>query len=91
MIGSLRGQVLERALDGTVLLGSPAITLVVAMFSGPFGEYVWALPNDPSLSGVQLQFQGARQDIGPVGPIQLTNVLPVQLVPFLPPCGSINC
>jgi hypothetical protein len=52
---------------------------------------VWPLPNDPSLQGVHLRFQGARQDIGPVGPVQLTNVLPVTLVPFLPPCGSINC
>lgn len=78
-------------LDGTWLLGSPAITLVVATFGGPFGEYVWPIPNNPSLQGVQLRFQGARQDIGPVGPVEFTNVLPVGLVPFMPPCGSINC
>ena len=78
-------------LDGTWLLGTPAVTLVVAPFTGPFGEYIWPLPNDPSLQGIQLMFQGARQDFGPIGPIQFTNVLPVQLIPFMPPCGSINC
>lgn len=78
-------------LDGTWLLGSPAVTIVVAPFSGPFGEYTWPLPNNPSLQGVSLRFQGARQDTAPVGPAQFTNVLPVQLVPFMPPCGSINC
>jgi len=78
-------------LDGTLLLGSPSYTLAFAMFGGPFGEYVWPIPNQPSLQGVQIWFQGVRQDIGPVGPIELTNVLRVQLVPFMPPCGSINC
>lgn len=75
-------------LDGTWLLGSPAVTLVVAPFSGPFGEFTWPLPNSPSLQGISLRFQGARQDTGPV---QFTNVLPVLLVPFMPPCGSLNC
>jgi len=77
--------------DGTMLLRSPAITLVVAMFPGPYGEFVWQIPNQPSLQGVQIWFQGARQDIGPVGPVQLTNSVRLLIVPFMPPCGGINC
>lgn len=78
-------------IDGTLLLGSPAITLVVAMFPGPSGDYVWQIPNSPSLVGTRLWFQGARQDIGPVGPVELTNTVPVVLSPFMPPCGGIGC
>jgi len=77
--------------DGTMLLRSPALTLVVAMFPGPYGELVWQIPNQPSLQGVQIWFQGARQDVGPVGPVQLTNSARILIVPFMPPCGGINC
>lgn len=78
-------------IDGSLLVGTPSVTLVVAMFPGPSGDYVWQIPNTPSLAGVALWFQGARQDIGPVGPVQLTNTLRVVLVPFMPPCGGIGC
>ncbi len=78
-------------LDGTVLLGSPSYTLVIAMFPGPSGDYVWQIPNVPSLWGIQIWFQGVRQGIGPIGPVELTNVEHITLVPFMPPCGGINC
>lgn len=78
-------------LDGTLLLTLPAVTVGFGMFTGPFGEVVLAIPNVPALSGTTLWLQGARQDIGPVGPVEFTNSEVLQLVPFMPPCGGINC
>jgi hypothetical protein len=78
-------------LDGTLLLDWPIHTFVVALFPGPVGDYVWPLPNTPSVQGVQVFVQGARQDLGPVGPIQFTNALRFTIVPFMPPCGGVNC
>lgn len=78
-------------LDGTLLLGAPVHVFVVGLFSGPIGDYVWQLPNTPAIQGVQVWIQAARQDIGPVGPIQFSNVLRFVIAPFMPVCGSINC
>lgn len=78
-------------LDGSLLLGWPIHTFLVALFPGPVGDYVWPIPNSPSVQGVQVWFQGARQDLGPVGPVEFTNVLRLVIVPFMPPCGGINC
>ncbi len=78
-------------IDGTVLLGLPAITIVHGTVIGLCGEYILRIPNDPSLVGVRAWFQAARQDIGPVGPITISNVEFLQLAPFMPPCAPINC
>ncbi|HEX6812856.1 MAG TPA: hypothetical protein VF384_14615 [Planctomycetota bacterium] len=77
--------------DGSLLLGWPLHTFVIALFTGPAGDYVWPLPNTPAIQGVQVWMQGARQDIGPIGPIQFTNLVRFTIVPFMPPCGGINC
>lgn len=79
------------SIDGTLLLDAPIHVFVVAFFPGPSGDYVWAIPNIPSVAGTQVWFQGARQDIGPVGPIEFTNAQRILIAPFMPPCGGINC
>ena len=49
------------------------------------------LPADLSLTGVSLWFQGARQDIGPVGPLQATNAVCFTILGPSPPCISPGC
>jgi hypothetical protein len=61
------------------------------LFPGPVGDHVWPIPNTASVAGVQVWLQGARQDIGPVGPIQFTNVQRITIAPFMPPCGGTSC
>jgi hypothetical protein len=78
-------------IDGTVFMLLPAVSLGGGMFPGPWGEIVLPIPPSMSLVGTRVWFQGARQDIGPVGPVQLTNVQLITITPFMPPCGSINC
>lgn len=76
--------------DGTLLVREPILPLVSGG-AGLCGELVLPVPMDNSLVGVRLWFQGARQDIGPIGPLQLTNAGCVQLAPFMPPCAPTNC
>ncbi len=49
------------------------------------------IPFIPALIGLEVHMQGARQDIGPVGPITLTNAICFTITPFMPPCAPINC
>jgi hypothetical protein len=77
-------------LDGTLLLQSPTV-LAIGMFPGPWGELLVPIPSTPALQGLRVWFQGARRDIGPIGPAQLTNSEVITIVPFMPPCGGINC
>lgn len=78
-------------IDGTAFLQLPPVAVAQGFFTGPWGEYVLQLPPNPSLVGAQVWFQGLRQDVGPVGPMQLTNVETFTITPFLPPCAGINC
>jgi hypothetical protein len=78
-------------LDGTFFLAVPAETLSLGFFGGAWGEYTIPIPAIMSLAGMRLWFQGARQDIGPIGPVQFTNAEQITVVPFMPPCGGINC
>jgi hypothetical protein len=77
-------------LDGTFLLGADAFPIWVGTF-GACGGFQFSVPCDNALVGVDVWFQGARHDIGPVGPLFLSNVLRVRIAPFLPPCAPINC
>ncbi|MCI0585760.1 MAG: hypothetical protein L0323_02845 [Planctomycetes bacterium] len=78
---------------GTVLLFFVPPPILVG--SGPVGagclEVVVPIPFDGNLIGQEFHLQGARMDIGPVGPLQLTNAACLTITPFLPPCGPINC
>lgn len=76
--------------DGSLLLGVPGVTLVSGMPLGTCGELTINIPADPALTGLQAWFQGVRQDIGPVGPLQLTNAECVTLLPMRP-CSVPNC
>lgn len=78
-------------IDGTILLGLPTFALASGLLTGTGGEHTIQIPAVPALAGVRVWFQGARQDLGPVGPPQLTNVVEMQLVPFMPVCGPVNC
>jgi hypothetical protein len=78
-------------LEGTVLIADPLFNLVFGEFIGLCGEYLLPIPADPSLIGVRVWFQGARQDIGPVGPLHISNVEVMTLSPLLPPCQPTNC
>lgn len=77
--------------DGTLLLGGAISTVSGGMFGGPSGDTVIFIPLNPALVGLRVLFQGARQDIGPIGPPQLTNVELLVLSPFMPPCQPLNC
>lgn len=79
------------SIDGTVLIGGLAVNLVFGQMIGACGEYSLSVPNDPSLIGLQVWFQGARQDVGPLGPIYISNVEVITLRPLLPPCAPTNC
>lgn len=77
--------------DGTLLLGGTIATVNGGMFGGPSGDTVIFIPLSPALVGMRVLFQGARQDIGPLGPPQLTNLELLVLSPFMPPCQPLGC
>ncbi|GAB4140301.1 MAG: hypothetical protein Fur0037_06780 [Planctomycetota bacterium] len=77
-------------IDGTLLLRGPTL-LAMGLFTGPWGEVLVPIPPNPALQGLRIRFQGARQDIGPVGPIQFSNGETITIAPFMPPCGGVNC
>lgn len=80
------------SIDGTILLGQPTFALASGLLTGTgSGDHTIQIPAVPALAGVRVWFQGARQDIGPVGPPQLTNVVEILMVPFMPVCGPVNC
>jgi len=60
-------------ITGTVLLG-PGFVLV-AQGSTPPGQIDVVVPVDLALVGLDLWVQGARRDVGPIGPIQTTNAV----------------
>lgn len=78
--------------DGQMLqLAAPLEFLGSGLTFGqaPFVEL--NLPGDPTLIGLDVWLQGARQDIGPVGPLQLTNATCFTIGPPFPPCFQPNC
>lgn len=77
--------------EGTVLLGQPAVTNGSGPLGAGCGEVIQRIPTDPNLVGLDVWFQGARVDIGPVGPFQLTNVECIRIGPPGPPCALPNC
>lgn len=79
------------ALEGTLLLGSPAVVLVAGTTgTGELGVTI-PIPLQNALVGVGILFQGAHATIGPVGPLHLTNVERIVVSPLLPPCLPITC
>ena len=78
-------------IDGSLLVQEPIIPLVGGNLGAGCGELTLPVPLDNALVGVSLFFQAARQDIGPVGPLELTNLGFVRLTPLMPPCAPTNC
>lgn len=76
---------------GTLMLGAPLHFLASGPTAGPNQTFDFVMPTDPALIGLKFFTQGARMDIGPVGPLTLTNPTCFTVAPFLPPCGPANC
>ncbi len=76
-------------LDGTLLIAN-SVPIWVGVL-GTCADIPISVPCDNSLVGAAVLFQGARQDIGPIGPLVLTNVVRIVLAPYLPPCAPTNC
>lgn len=81
------------ATTGTWQLGSPFFLLGSGFTVGTPEETAVdiVLPADPGLTGIPLWVQGARRDIGPVGPIELSNSLCFKILGPSPPCIQIDC
>jgi hypothetical protein len=78
-------------LHGTVLLGQPIVTLVGQVDGNGTASALASIPPNPAFLGAQLWFQGAHLPIGPVGALELSDVLQVIVAPLLPPCAPTNC
>jgi len=74
---------------GTVLLGSGFI--LVAHGTTPPGSLDVVIPSDPALTGLALWLQGARRDVGPVGPITATNAVCFEIPGFVFFCETPGC
>ena len=77
-------------LDGTFLIGGA----IVPVFSGGLSacaEVTLRIPLDNALVGANVWAQGARQDVGPVGPLTTTNAICFRISPLLPPCAPLGC
>jgi hypothetical protein len=78
-------------IKGTWLLGDPAFLLATGVGGGPCHDFDVTVPPDPVLIGVTVHLQAARRDIGPAGPIQLTNSICITILPSTMPCVPPNC
>ena len=79
------------ATTGTLMLGLPLHFLGSGPTAGPNPTFDFVMPNTPGIVGLDIFAQGARMDIGPVGPLTLTNPTCFTITPFMPPCGPTNC
>jgi hypothetical protein len=78
-------------LGGTLLIAPPLIEVWSGMLTAGCGEVTIPIPCNNSLVGLQVWLQGARRDIGPIGPLWLTNAVCFRIAPFLPPCAPTGC
>lgn len=76
---------------GTLLLGPPVRFLKSGPTFGTGATFDIVLPPDVSLTGVSLWLQGARMDVGPVGPLEATNAVCFTILGPSPPCISPGC
>lgn len=74
-------------IDGTVLLGPPIVPLWEGWLISGCAEITVQIPWDNSLVGFRVWLQAVRMDIGPVGPLILSNAVSFQIAPFMPPCA----
>jgi hypothetical protein len=79
------------SLHGTVLLAQPIATLVGMVDGNGTVSALASIPPNPAFLGAQLWFQGAHLPIGPVGALELSDVVEIVVAPLLPPCAPTNC
>lgn len=76
---------------GTWLLGDPFYLLAQGLGGGACHELSVQVPPVPIIVGLEVWMQGARRDIGPVGPITLTNAICFTITPPTPGCLAPSC
>ena len=83
--------VLYSPVPETILLAEPWVAIPLGFGPSFCFEETIPIPVDLSLVGATFHLQGARMDIGPVGPLQLTNALCLTIGPPGPPCVMPGC
>jgi hypothetical protein len=78
-------------IDGTATIALPAFPIGGGILGASCGVVSFQIPCENALVGAQVWLQGTRRDIGPVGPLQLTNPICLTITPFLPPCAPVGC
>ncbi len=77
---------------GTQLIANPVFLIAMGPTSGPPNDVVdLVVPPDPVFTGLSLWFQGIRQDVGPIGPPELTNAICLTILGPSPPCIQPGC
>ncbi|HKB17013.1 MAG TPA: hypothetical protein VKF62_13185, partial [Planctomycetota bacterium] len=81
-------------LNGTpeaVLLAPPFLQIPVFPGTTACFEGKVQIPPDVALVGADFWLQGARMDIGPAGPMHLTNPICLTIAPPVPSCANPGC
>lgn len=76
--------------DATLLIANPVL-LGSGLLFGETQTFDITVPPDVALTGLSLWFQGTRQSIAPVGPLQLTNAECLTILGPSPPCIAPDC
>jgi hypothetical protein len=76
---------------GTWLLGNPFFMIAQGFGGAACHELAVIVPPIPILAGLDVWLQGARRDVGPVGPITLTNAICLTITGPLPGCIAPGC
>ena len=76
---------------GTAMLGGNIKFLATGNTFGATATYDTTVPNAPGLVGLNIYAQGARRDVGPIGPFTLTNPVCFKILGPSPPCILPGC
>jgi hypothetical protein len=76
---------------GTWLLGDPSFLLATGLGGAACHVLDAKVPDDTAIVGQTVWLQAARRDIGPIGPVELTNVICLTVLPAKVPCLQPGC
>lgn len=76
---------------GTILIAPPGLLFAAGYTTGDTETLDFTIPPDVSLTGASLWWQGVRRDIGPIGPLELTNAACWTITGPSPPCILPDC
>lgn len=78
---------------GSFMLAQPFYLMGIQSggFPAEGAAFDLTIPPNPILTGVTLYFQAARRDVGPVGPLHLSNNACIEIVGFVFVCHSADC